>query len=212
MKQRTVLVPGVVSLLLISGAVATAEDLRLANGRTFREVRVVTVRPDALVIAHRDGMVLADYEELPKAVRARYGFDSRKAKAFREQEVAARKVAAEENRRLIAEYERRKLALVQKRIASDDPDASTFAGFGESQLTYRPGGAERAYDTAVSQISEEIARIEEARIAEARKPDTFWNAPFWKNPVVTFIGSLLGAGGGGHERGFGFNSEPRGWR
>jgi hypothetical protein len=191
---------------------ATGEDLKLSDGRTFRQVRIVEVRPDALIVAHRDGIVLADYEKLPKAMRTQYAFNAQKASAFREAEAQSRRAADEENKRLLTEYEQRKETLIRARIEGGDRGASSFAGFHKSELTYQPGAADRAFEAGVTYASEEIARREEMRIREAQKPETFWDLPFWKSPVVTFIGSLFGAGAGGHERGFGFNSEPRGWR
>jgi hypothetical protein len=199
-------------LLLNLGVLAVAEDLKLTDGRAFRDVRIVEVRPDGLIVAHRNGVVMADFEKLPKAMRTRYALDSQKASAFRESEAQARRATEVENRRLVAEYEQRKEQLIRARIEGGDRHASSFAGFRESQLTYQPGAADRAFDAGVAYVSEEIAKREEERIREAQKPETFWDRPFWKSPVVTFIGSLFGAGGGGHERGFGFNSEPRGWR
>jgi hypothetical protein len=194
------------------GEVATAEDLKLTDGRNFHQVRIVEVRPDALIVAHRDGIVVADYEKLPKAMRSRYALDAQKASAFREAEAQSRRANEEENRRLVAEYEQRKETLIRARIEGGDRRASTFAGLHKSELTYQPGAADRAFEAGVAYASEEIAKREEQRIREAQKPETFWDLPFWKSPVVTFIGSLFGASSHGAERGFGFNSEPRGWR
>lgn len=201
-----------VLLLLSLQLLAAAEDLKLSDGRKFRDARVLEVRPDALIVGHRDGIVLAEFEKLPKKIRARYGYNPREATAFRKREAETRRKDAEENQRLVAAYEQRKGEAIRAQMESGSSEGSTFAGFDESELTYRPGAAERAFDNAVTHISREIGRAEEARIAEKREPDTFWNPPFWKNPVVTFIGSLLGGGGGGNERGGGFSSEPRGWR
>jgi hypothetical protein len=198
-------------LFLSLGGLATAEDLKLSDGRTFREVRIVEVRPDGLIVAHRNGVVMADYEKLPKATRAQYAFNPQKASAFRKAEAQSRQAIDEENRRLVAEYEKRKEALIRARIEGGDRRGSSFAGLQGSQLNYQPGAADRSFEAGVTYVSEEIARREEQRIREAQKPETFWDSPFWKSPVVTFIGSLFGAGGGGHEPGFGFNSEPRGW-
>jgi len=196
-------------LLFVSiGVTASGEDLRLSDGRNLKNVRIVEVRPDALIVWHRDGVLMADFEKLPKPIRARYGYEPQKAAAFRKEKAAERQATAEENRQLLAAYQKRKVAAIQARLESGTAEASNFAGLNESELTYRPGAADRAYDNAVAYVSEEIAKAEEARIIEARKPDTFWNAPFWKYPIVQFLGSLLGGGGSGG----GFNSEPRGWR
>ncbi len=199
-------------LILGSGGVTRAEDLKLTDGRKFRDVRVIEVRPDALIVAHRDGIVMADVEKLPKAVQTRYSLDSQKASAFREAEAQSRKATEAENRRLLVENEQRKERLIRARMEGGDRRASDFAGFQKSELTYRPGASDRAFEAGVAYASEEIAKREEQRIQESRKPESIFDSPFWKNPVVTFIGSLFGAGSGGHQRGFGFNSEPRNWQ
>jgi hypothetical protein len=180
--------------------VANAEDLKLTDGSVLRQVRVVEVRPDALVVAHQNGIAMANFEKLPKAVRTHYGLDARKATAYREREAAARQSVAEENRRLVAEYEQRKIALARARMGAGD------AALNQSGLTYRQGG-DRSYDNAVEYVEKEIARAEEQRIEEARKADTFWTAPFWKNPIVKLLGAFFSGGGAGG----GFNSEPRNW-
>jgi len=203
---------GIVLSLTVAGALsAVAEDLKLTDGTVYRKVRILEVRPDALVIAHRNGVALAEYEMLPKSVRKRFGFDPRKANEYREREATARVTQVEENNRLTAEYEKRKLALVRARVASDEAGESNFSGFDQSQLTYRPGAADRAEEQGVTYLAEDIERIKKARDEEAREASSFWNSRFWKNPVMTFIGSLLGAGQGGNVQGGGFNSEPRGW-
>ena len=184
----------------------------MSDGSTYRDVRVVETRPDALIVAHRNGVLMADFEKLPKAVRERYGLNAKKAQVHREKEAAKRRFEAEEDRRLVAAYEARKLSQIHMRLAGEGAEASSFAGINESELTYRPDGAERSLEKAVKYVGEEIAQIEAARAEEAREADSFWNSSFWKNPVMTFIGSLLGASTGGNERGGGFNSEPRGWR
>ena len=200
-------------LPLFFSAWAEAEDFKLTNGRTFRNARVLEVRPDAVIIWHRDGVLMADFEQLPPEKRKQYGYDPKKAASFRKQSAANRRAVAEEDRRLIAAYETRKMSSIQSRMESGSGERSTFAGFNESELRYLPDAAERAYDNNLRLFGEEIGREEEERLAKRREPETFWNAPFWKNPVVTFIGALLGAGGGpGRARGGGFESEPRGWR
>jgi hypothetical protein len=188
------------------GSIAVAENLKLKNGNVYRGVQVQEVRPDAVVVSYRNGVAMADFENLPKAARVRYGIDARKTADYREGQTAARQAAAEDDRRLIAAYERRKIAQSRARIESGDAEPSSFAGSNHSELTYRPGG-DRAYERTVAYVSEEIARAEEARIEEARKPETFWTAPFWKHPIMKVLSAYF-AGGGSSS---GFNSEPRNW-
>jgi hypothetical protein len=187
-------------LIPLLGSMANAEDLKLTDGSLLRQVRVVEVRPDALVVSHQNGVAMASYEKLPRAVRTHYGLNARDAAAYRERETAVRQGVAEENRRLAADYEQRKIARARTQMEGVD------RGVSPSGLTYRQGG-DRSYDNAVEYVEKEIARAEEQRIEEARKADTFWTAPFWKNPIVKLLGAFFGGGGAAG----GFNSEPRNW-
>ena len=195
-------------LLLLPGCIAAAEDFKLSDGTVFRQVRVLEVRPDALVLAHDRGTAMADLEKLPRGIRARYGYDPSKAAAYRKREAVARQAAAEEDRRLIAAHEERKQALARAQWEAADAATAPFTGVGETHLFFRVGDTDRAYAAAVTRVGAEIAQAEEARLAAARAPETFWTAPFWRHPIVIILGGLLGGGG----RGEGSNSEPRNWR
>jgi hypothetical protein len=173
---------------------AAADDIKLADGTVLRDVRVLEVRPDALIVGHRNGVAMADFEKLPKQIRVRYGYDPRKAASFREREAATRRADAEENRRLVAAYKERKMAIARSRMEAGDAEVLSFSGFNGSRLDYRASAADRSYEAGVAYVGKEIAQAEEARIIAARKADTFWNAPFWQHPVVQVIGALLSGG------------------
>jgi hypothetical protein len=96
-------------LLLLAACEAYAEDIRLTDGTVFRNAHVVEVRPDALVVSHERGMVLADLAKLPKALRSRYGYDPGKAAAYREREAKMRDAKVEEDQRLLAALEKRRM-------------------------------------------------------------------------------------------------------
>src|SRR5215217_921898 len=91
--------------VLLTGPAAFGEDFKLSDGTVLHRVRVVEVRPDALVVAHDRGFAMADLDKFPRAIRERYGYDAGKAARFRESEERTRKAAAEENPRLIAAHE-----------------------------------------------------------------------------------------------------------
>jgi len=196
-------------VLLLSGGVAAGEDFKLSDGTVLRGVRVVEVRPDALIVEHEKGMAMADLAKLPRAVRVRYGYDSRKAAAYRKQETEARRVTAEDNRRLVVAHEQRKREINQAEWQAPGAVESPSGVSGEIRFTPRLSASERAFSAGVAGIGREIAKAEEARI-EADAPVTFWTAPFWKSPVMRVLGALLGGAGGG--QGEPFHSEPRNWQ
>jgi hypothetical protein len=196
-------------VLLMSGGMAAAEDFKLSDGTVLRGVRVTEVRPDALVVAHDKGVAMADLAKLPRAVRVRYGYNPRKAAAFRKQEADTRRMTAEENRRLVAAHEQRKRTINQAEWEGADAPGTTSGNTGEIRFTPRLSASERAFSAGVTGIGREIERAEEARIA-ADPPVTFWTASFWKSPVMKVLGAILGGASGG--RGEPFHSEPRNWQ
>ena len=129
-------------MLLLPAGIAAAEDFKLSDGTILRGARVLEVRPDALVVAHDKGVALADLEKLPREIRARYGYDPRKAAAYREHDATARRTTAAENRRLIAAHEERKQALARAQWEADTAQASS-ASSGEIRFSSRESAADR---------------------------------------------------------------------
>src|SRR3954469_4412888 len=113
--------------LLLAGSAAFGEDFKLSDGSVLHRVKVVEVRPDALVVAHDKGVTMADLDKLPRAIRERYGYDAAKAASFRERAESARKAVAEENRRLIAAHEERKFALARAQWEAASTTGSSVA-------------------------------------------------------------------------------------
>ena len=195
-------------LLLLPLGAAYADDLKLSNGTVFREVRVVEVRPDALVFTHKGGMAMADLEKLPPAVRARYGYDARRATEYRERETAKRQAAAAEATRLVAADEERKMAQARARFESSAAtDGGRKGDLGELSFTPGLSAADKISAAAAASVGEQIERVTAEREATAREETTFWGSPFWKHPVVRFLGGILGGGKGGERD----SSEPRNW-
>jgi hypothetical protein len=97
------------SLLLLAACEAYAEDIRLTNGTVFRDTHVVEVGPMRWWCLTSGGMVLADMAKLPKTLRSRYGYDPGKAAAYREREAKMRDAKVEEDQRLLAALEKRRM-------------------------------------------------------------------------------------------------------
>ena len=194
-------------MLLI--CVAPAENFKLSDGTVFHGVKVLEVRPDALVLSHDRGVAMADLAKLPKSLRARYGYDPRKAAAYREREAMSAQTTAAENRRLMAALEERRMAVARLEMEASESANPSVSALGDMQLSYRPGEKGGADPTGVTRLSAEIAHTrEERRAAELARPEL---ADFWQHPLVKILGAMLGAGGGGGARSDS-PSEPRNWR
>jgi hypothetical protein len=187
-------------VLLMAGSVAFGEDFKLSDGTTLRGVRVLEVRPDALVVAHDKGVAMADLDKLPRAIRTRYNYDPKKAASYRERDLTARRTAAEENRRLIAAHDERKRAVARAEWEAATAEGAPGANGGELRFTPRESTGDRAF---VAEVGRQVDQAEEARRA-ANAPVTFWTAPFWK-----VLKAVLGSGGARDSES---NSEPRNWR
>jgi hypothetical protein len=188
--------------VLLAGSAAFGEDFKLSDGTVLHRVRVVEVRPDALVVAHDKGVAMADLAKLPRAIRERYAYDAGKAAGFREREERTRKAVAEENRRLITAHEERRFALARAQWEAASTAESFVAVDGEIRFSPRESSANRAL---MAEVGGQVTRAEEARIA-ANAPVTFWTAPFWN------VLKVLTGGGGAGARDAGSTSEPRNWR
>jgi hypothetical protein len=196
------------SLVLPLG-LAHAEDLKLTNGTVFREVKVVEVRPDALIFKHKGGMAMADLEKLPPATRTRYGYDARRASDYRERETAKRQAEATEAVRLVAADEERKMAQARARFESAAGASGGRDGdLGELSFSPGVGAADRISAATAASVGAQIERVTAAREEAARAELTFWGSPMWKHPIVQILGGLLGAGKSGDRE----STEPRSWR
>ena len=186
---------------------ASGEDLKLSDGTVLRRVRVLEVKPDSLILLHDGGETMTDLGKLPKQIRARYGYDPRKAAAHREREAAARQSKLAEERRLIEAHEQRKLELARLRMEASEAGGASGTDLTNLHVSYQVGAAERAYASGVARIGAEVARYEESRVA-AIASQNFWTADFLKHPLLQLVGGLLGGSGGSGVS----DSEPRSWR
>lgn len=50
-------------------------ELKLKNGKTYLDCRVVRIEPDALLVQHRGGMARLSLFEMPEAIQKAHGFD-----------------------------------------------------------------------------------------------------------------------------------------
>ena len=199
-------------LLLLAACGAYAEDIRMTDGTVFRNAHVVEVRPDALVVSHERGMVLADLAKLPKALRSRYGYDPDKAAEYREREAKLRDAKVEEDQRLLAALEIRRMEQARLQMEASQGTAAGGMGTGDATIAYRAGSADRAREAALRSVVTEMSRQIQLKEAAERPPDSFWTMSFWKSPIVKMLGGLLGAGGGGSAGSEPSASEPRNWR
>ena len=79
-----------VGLLVLASRNANADDLKTNSGYVYRDVVIKGVDADGLRIFYADGAVKVPFEELPKSVQEKYGYDA--------VAVAAKKRAAEQAR------------------------------------------------------------------------------------------------------------------
>lgn len=82
-------------IFAISTSAMLAEDLVTKDGTRYRDVKVTRVEDNGIRISHQHGMAKILFEELPPALRTKYGYDPKKAAAFTAVEQAARKAEAE---------------------------------------------------------------------------------------------------------------------
>jgi hypothetical protein len=182
-----------IALFFLLPLIALGEDLRLRDGTVYRRARVSEVAPDGLIVLYEKGMAKIAFEQLPKPLRERYGFDPGKAARFRAGEAKAARETAAENQRLIKEHEARVMENLRKSMEQNGEGFSF--------------GGNKADAGVMRQVDGIISAQAAALVAAERVPATFWNAPFWQSPVVRLLGGILGGGGGGGGRG---QAEPRG--
>ena len=83
-------------LLLLSIAMAQAENFTLNDGTVYKNVTLSRVEPDGIMVVTKTGIVKLFFTQLPKDVQEKYHYDPKKAEAFRFRLDAARDAAAEE--------------------------------------------------------------------------------------------------------------------
>lgn len=173
-----------------------AEDLRSSDGTVYHNIKEVKAEPDGLVFVYDKGIAKVDFERLSPELQRRFGYNRKKATAYRAHQAAA----VQENQQIVRVHEEKELERIRKMVES---------GASGDELVYGGGLGPRNAVRYARQVQREMEAKQEAATAAAREPRTFWNAPFWQSPVVQIIGALLG--GGGEHAGFdnhrGFISE-----
>ncbi len=68
-------------LVLACGVACRAEDWTTTDGKTYKDVKVLKVEPDAVTIMHSDGGALVPLATLPPTLQTRFKYDPAKAHA-----------------------------------------------------------------------------------------------------------------------------------
>lgn len=185
-------------LLLILAAVlpvtgSFAEDLRSSDGTIYHNIKEVKADPDGLVFVYDKGIAKVDFERLSPELQRRFGYDRKKAAVYRGREVAA----VQENQQIVRVHEDKELERIRKMVES---------GASGDELIYSGGLGSATAARYSRQVQREMEAKQEAVILAARRPQTFWTAPFWQSPVVQIIGGLLRSGLGSKDRDAGFDN------
>jgi hypothetical protein len=163
-----------------------AEDVHSSDGTVYHNIKEVKAEPDGLVFVYDKGMAKVDFERLSPEMQRRFGYDQKKAAVYRAHQAAA----VQENQQIVKVHEEQQLERIRKMVE---------AGGSPDELMFRGGTGSADEVRYARQVQREMEARQDAVMAAAREPRTFWNAPFWQSPVVQIIGALLGGGGG--ERG-----------
>lgn len=90
------------SLALLFSSVCLAEDWTLANGKTYKDVKVTSKNAVTVEFRHSSGAARADFMELPESIRKTLGFDPSTYDAAKNAEKEAAEKAAAKRRDLAA--------------------------------------------------------------------------------------------------------------
>src|SRR5436190_18111678 len=97
-------------LILCFASVALAEDFKAIDGKEYKNVKVIRVEPDGIVLISKSGISKVYFTELPKEVQDRFNYDATEAAAYSAEQTASqaafqnqqaelrRKLAEEKNR------------------------------------------------------------------------------------------------------------------
>lgn len=97
-------------VILCFASVAFAEDFKTISGKEYKNVKVIRVEPDGIVLISKSGISKVYFTELPKEVQDRFHFDAEQASAYSAEQTASqvafqtqqaelrRKLAEEKNR------------------------------------------------------------------------------------------------------------------
>ncbi len=108
-----------ICLLLLLIAMSPALDL-VTPEATFKDVKVTKVEAEAVRITHSEGTALVDFDFLPPAMQAEYGWTAEKSAARKAAKEAEAKRLAEEERMIDEAPKRRAMEAEAKRKAEED--------------------------------------------------------------------------------------------
>lgn len=80
----------IVLAVLLAATTALAVDLVTRDGTRYRDIVVTKVEDNGLRITHRDGLAKIRFTDLSDELRAKYGYDPKKAEALTKAETAAK--------------------------------------------------------------------------------------------------------------------------
>jgi deoxycytidylate deaminase len=169
-------------LLLIAAILpafgSLAEDVRSSDGTVYHNIKEVKAEPDGLVFVYDKGMAKVDFERLPPEMQRRFGYDRKRATAYRAQQAAA----VQENQQIVKVHEDQQLERIRKMMES---------GGSADELMYSGRSVSANEVRYARQVQRQMEAREDAVIAAGREPRNFWTAPFWQSPVVQILGSIL---------------------
>jgi len=97
-------------LILCFASVALADDFKAIDGKEYKNVKVIRVEPDGIVLISKSGISKVYFTELPKEVQERFHYDAAQGAAYSAEQTASqaafqnqqaelrRKLAEEKNR------------------------------------------------------------------------------------------------------------------
>jgi hypothetical protein len=75
--------PLIVIALILTAAFLRADDITTIRGEKFTNVSISRVEPDGIVVIKSDGIVKIPFTDLSPELRAKYGYDPKKAAQFK---------------------------------------------------------------------------------------------------------------------------------
>lgn len=112
--MKAVVFPALVlALALIGGTSLWAEDWTTIDGKSYREIKVVKVEPDAVTILHHDGGALVPLLMLPDNLQKKFQYDPARAHAAAEARAQADLENARALRAEARQIEEKKQALAE---------------------------------------------------------------------------------------------------
>jgi hypothetical protein len=101
-------------LILCSASVALADDFKAIDGKEYKNVKVIRVEPDGIVLVSKSGISKVYFTELPKEIQDRFHYEAVQAAAYSAEQTASQMALQTQQAEL-----RRKLAEEKTDIGPD---------------------------------------------------------------------------------------------